>query len=589
MNMMKKVTAVILILMILISLVACGGKADNKVDPNLGMWKAISATLEGETMEAKELFDEGVLLELKAKGKYILIWDGDTENGKWSYKDGKLVITRDEGEFTGSIKNGILILKNVADSGMDIFFEKEGGKMGTSIPKKSGDVGYYVLVKGIEDGETFLSDDLKEMGLDNYYVLLNKDGTAACYSDEYATGTWEKGVLTLYTEELGTGTFEYELKGDELSIDWGGLILVYLRSDDTPPEPPETNVATNESSEIKEWWDGDWYGYWETHSESKSYEEFQGGQWQCYVNIKMDDDERGTIYLWGEGGDLATTQIYIDKDAGTGKMGAAISISGDHWDGMEIEYGNFTIDPGSYEYENYIVIDARYVDNYGEGFNYIAYLRPWGQLWDEIPKEKRPLWYEQWYLPAYSVATMNEAILDHDGPIHTGIANASSTEKTVNSQVAVGSISDVSGKIVNAGNISALCPDGWKSYGVPDYFSDDIDANSKNGLKFQKGAKSLDDQFLTPGLEIQYYEHGLSPDDPENHYEGKTEKWGPIKLGKYTWKGYIGHDEGLAFLWTNTGSQYSQITVQMNLEEEGKKISIDDADVLAIINSIKLP
>ena len=67
-------------------------------------------------------------------------------------------------------------------------------------------------------------------------------------------------------------------------------------------------------------------------------------------------------------------------------------------------------------------------------------------------------------------------------------------------------VGNVSGERIDTGIISALCPDGWKSYDVADYFSDDDDAIDPTRLEFHKGAQTPDDQFFKPGIDISYYD-----------------------------------------------------------------------------------
>ena len=62
---------------------------------------------------------------------------------------------------------------------------------------------------------------------------------------------------------------------------------------------------------------------------------------------------------------------------------------------------------------------------------------------------------------------------------------------------------------------------------------------------------------------------------------------GPLALSNYTWDGFSSlRDDGqaIAILWAEEGFNIFQATVY--LEEDAKTISLDDADVRAIIASI---
>lgn len=428
---MKKVGSIILALIMLVSFTACGGKSSKSDDPNVGMWKAVAASMMDMTMDVSEVFDEGASLELKENEKFELIMDGERANGKWEYNDGVLTLTGDGLDLNGTIESDILTLTNMLDMGLDLMFEKEGSNAFASLPKASDDAGYYILEEATEDGEIVTGDELREMGYD-YYVLLNDDGTAVCQTDNIATGTWENGMLDLYNDEGDSETLDYKIEGDELTIVWDTLTLVYLRSSGTPSaQPVETGTGSAEKlSEVQQWWDGDWYGYWEPHSVTDNYKHIDDGRWDIYARIEMNSDDTGVLYLWEDGEDFATVDITVSVYGGAGDMGAAVSESGHYWAGDEISHADWIIDPSLYGYENYMVIDGRYEDEFDEGFNYVVYLRPWGLLWDDIPEDERPPWYDDWYLATYT-EPMIESILNSDGFIHTELVDTLVTEKPV--------------------------------------------------------------------------------------------------------------------------------------------------------------
>ncbi len=497
---MKKIISIILVFLMVFSLTACGGKDPVEEDPNVGIWHAVFATFDGETLSAEDLYDDGFSLDFRAGGKCVVVIDGEREEGKWTFDNGQLVIARKgDDDFKGNIEGGILTLVNLLDTGMDVTFEKEGGSVAANFPTEN-------------------------------------------YDDD----------------------------------------------------PGEENVIGGGLSQLQEWWHGDWYGYWETHSETDNYVDFQEGRWECFALIQMNPDDTGDIYLWDPEGDFAMANISVSEDGGSGEMGAAISNNGQLWFGAEIGHADWIIDPSLYGYENYMVIDGRYNDELGGGFNYIVHLRPWGETWDENLEDERPLWYDTWYLSAYNVASMWEAIEDRDGHIHSQIGNISVAEQgepldSSPSDISVSAdISNIKGKTINAGNISLLCPDGWVSFTIPDYISSEENAVNPNGLDLRKGSEGEGYEWMMPMVEVQYYEHGWN-DKPENNYGGKSEEWGPVELGGRTWKGFIGIDDEKAIIWTKANSEYSQIVVRMELEAEGVEISLNDADVQAIISSIEVP
>lgn len=734
---MKKISSIVLALIMLVNLAACGGKNTKSNDPNIGMWNAVSASMLGVTQDIVEVFEKGVSLELKANGKYNLDMDGKKASGKWSYKAGGLSLSGSGLVFTGNVENGILTLTNMLDMGLDLIFEKKGGHPDTVLPSARGDAGYYIVDRAIEDGEKIAGSELRDMGFD-YYVLLNEDGTAVCQTDDLATGTWIKGVLSLQNDQGDSATINYTIKGDELTIDWGGLIIIYVLSNGVPPTPTVGTVGAGGLSELQEWWDGDWYGYWEPHSVSEGYEHLDDGRWDVFAKIEINKDDTGVIYLWEDGEDFAKVNITV-SEYGLSDKGAAVSESGNYWNGYEIGHADWIIDPGIYNYENYMVIDGRYDDDEGDGFNYVVYLRPWGLLWNDFPEDERPPWYEDWYLDYYNDSdSMLEAIQNSGSYVHSELADTLVIEKPTPSvpsggvatekptpsasssgpmeasfemgdfiisatlpgqgwcakntafgyelyQVkscddvysnsprisinidpdkkkfdrysndfenvqtiknrTIGGIDmtgrtykfvgmdwieyigmldsahavsvntskidissgegsdvidsikfqanvatdDVSGERVSSGNVSALLPDGWKVYPVWDLWAEKENTPDKDKLKFNKFAKSEDDQHVTPGLEIRYYGMNSTFIEPGKDRFDEAKDWGPVDIGGRIWKGITGisWESPQALIWTKDGDD--EFLVAILLEYGGKKISLQDADVRAILASIKAP
>ena len=397
--------------------------------------------------------------------------------------------------------------------------------------------------------------------------LLNLEG-----AKESHTGNITDGLLQLVNVEGMNIEIIFEKEGSDVLA--------------ARPKPMEESTSNNTLSNIQKWWGGEWYGYWHTHSETSDYTDFQGGRWECFGYIDMESDDIGDIYLWDPEGDFAVANISISKDGGAGEMGAAFSNNGELWFGGKIENADWIIDPSIYGYDNYMIIDGRYTDNLGGGFNYIVYLRPWGESWKDNKEDERPLWYDTWYLSAYQAATMWEAIEDRDAHIHTRINQNEIVDagKPSSTEVVIADIKNITGTVIDPGNITILCPQGWTNFFIPDYISGS-DKNP-NGLELYKGNEAEGYQYLMPGLEIQYYE--FNPDTPSDKFAGKSEVWGPVQIGGRTWQGYIGTDRNEASIWAQAKEKDSQIRVQIMFEAEGVEISLNDAEVQAILASIKI-
>jgi hypothetical protein len=146
--------------------------------------------------------------------------------------------------------------------------------------------------------------------------------------------------------------------------------------------------------------------------------------------------------------------------------------------------------------------------------------------------------------------------------------------------VDTGSVDIDEGRI-DAGNISAVCPEGWKNIPVE---GDDKDTADPNELKFYKGVKDDGLYSFLPSVAISYDNNGPLGADKE-WLEG--EDLDPIEIGGRTWEGFTFEWSGdkCAKLITEDGGVKIAVTIWLDLGLES--ISLDDPDVREIITSIK--
>ena len=119
--MMKKSIGAVLLVLLLIGLIARGGKND---DPNHGVWKATKGEMLGVSMDVADFFVEGFTIELKANGKCALNIDGKKTNASWTLDNGMIEIKGGGIDSNGSLKNGKLTLKYVLGTSLTLVFEK---------------------------------------------------------------------------------------------------------------------------------------------------------------------------------------------------------------------------------------------------------------------------------------------------------------------------------------------------------------------------------------------------------------------------------------------------------------------------------
>ena len=115
---MKKTLAVLLAIVCVISLCACGNAGSNS--KAYGVYKA--KTLGGlEEMLGEEAL-EGFTLEIKDDKKIELTFDGETSTGEYTIDGEKFVLKDAEDEIEGTYKDGVITIEI---EGIECTFEKD--------------------------------------------------------------------------------------------------------------------------------------------------------------------------------------------------------------------------------------------------------------------------------------------------------------------------------------------------------------------------------------------------------------------------------------------------------------------------------
>lgn len=157
------------------------------------------------------------------------------------------------------------------------------------------------------------------------------------------------------------------------------------------------------------WWNGDWYGWWMAVDCTGTYANLEGSWWDCMAQIEIGSDQVGLVKIWDETYPVEQPLCHAVvslNPAGTGPHGTLYAEAG-WFVNADLVHGDWIVDPalaGRFEgYDNVICIDGSYTADDGtSGLTYYIYLRPWGQLWDDIAQEfpdDIPYYYESWYLP----------------------------------------------------------------------------------------------------------------------------------------------------------------------------------------------
>lgn len=166
---------------------------------------------------------------------------------------------------------------------------------------------------------------------------------------------------------------------------------------------------TQTGSEMKDWWNGDWYGWWIIESGTGDYALSEGGWWDACAHIDLGEDGSGTLTLWDDsceaGEYIAQASVQAEADLTT--SGRLVSTDGSFLNCPLTGADAWYIDaaaPESMPYHDMICISGVYTDPEGSGssFVYTIYLRPWGMDWEDVraaDESLLPYYYDDWYLP----------------------------------------------------------------------------------------------------------------------------------------------------------------------------------------------
>ena len=175
------------------------------------------------------------------------------------------------------------------------------------------------------------------------------------------------------------------------------------------------------------------------------------------------------------------------------------------------------------------------------------------------------------------------------------------------------------GDTYDAGHISCTVPEGWKVFTAEDITqaassdtdeneaeeaddeaedaSDEAEDTSDEDMKdpdsiyLYKGAEKASDIFTANGITISYQEYGLlgSFDDMKGYYNNVQEK-DPLKLSNYEWEYFTGEmlDQYKYAIMMAEADGDAVIQVNVVLKNKDNTISLEDEDVKAILESIKI-
>ena len=129
-------------LFLAVTLAGCASEAEP--DENSGLYEAVSAKTLGMEVGLDDVFDEPLTIELKDGGKAVFSYEGKDYNMKWT-RSGRTFEAKGGGaELSGTLRDGVMEIEDVLDSGIDIRLEcrsiiRKASRKGRD--SKNGDTG----------------------------------------------------------------------------------------------------------------------------------------------------------------------------------------------------------------------------------------------------------------------------------------------------------------------------------------------------------------------------------------------------------------------------------------------------------------
>ena len=258
-------------------------------------------------------------------------------------------------------------------------------------------LGTYVGVKASMMG---IDVNLTDILADGFVIELKAGGICRVTGGgENGTGKWtlDGDVITIKDGETTiVGTLEDGVMTFENMMDMGMDIVFYK---DDMDEDEDEDVDAEPVNADDNWWNGEWYGWWTTTSCEGEFADWEEGWWDCCAEITMDENGQGHLLLWDEDlpKDNPVAEIDLTLKEGDDEKGIAVTKRGYFLD-VNVSNGDYTLQPITDSYDNLLCMEGWYEIEEG-GFYFQVYLRPWGQLWDDMIADDEgyaPYFYEQY-------------------------------------------------------------------------------------------------------------------------------------------------------------------------------------------------
>ena len=256
-----------------------------------------------------------------------------------------------------------------------------------------------------------LASDGKNRKNPGDFVDLGKDGTMTLWLlGSEMEGHWQLSGQA-FSGFMDHRTIEGELKDGVLSFEYGKAQMVFAlpeKMDSVLARQETVFVTVPEKTEDYEAWTGDYYGTLLLKDGTGAWAGNSGESYDVCGRIRTEETGTGRFSLWNEEnkpGDrfLTADVLFSPGTTDQGKMSVQWGMLYD----MELGPGEWSVDPGKSPYsylKDLLYLSGTYMDpaEPGNTFRYEIFLKPWGEIWEEISQEDAfllPPGYSDWYLP----------------------------------------------------------------------------------------------------------------------------------------------------------------------------------------------
>ena len=169
-------------------------------DGVLGVYYADKGVAYGLDIPISTMWENGFSIELQESGKCIIATvDGSTSEAAWKLEGENFTLSEDGIDLTGTLSSGVLFLENIMDTGVDLYFTKDGSMIPAETTTDSDrDICASITDYGDGTGYIQIWDEDNDLVMKAGVVFasgLTEKGTMACrngnfWDSELKEGEW---------------------------------------------------------------------------------------------------------------------------------------------------------------------------------------------------------------------------------------------------------------------------------------------------------------------------------------------------------------------------------------------------------------